>query len=66
MSSDSESNSFTNLLRISNEHIMEEDEKDVEESLTHRLTSRVYVTWRLDCAIRMPVLNVKYLNFARS
>ena len=44
MSSDSESNSFTNLSRISDEDIMEEDQEDVEESLTHKLTSRVDVT----------------------
>ena len=44
MSSDSESNSFANLLRISDEDIMEEDLEDVEESLTHKLTSRVDVT----------------------
>ena len=40
MSSDSESNSFTSLSRISDEDIMEEDQEDVEESLTHKLTSR--------------------------
>ena len=44
MSSDSECNSFTNLSRISDEDIMEEDQEDVEESLTHKLTSRVDVT----------------------
>ena len=44
MSSDSESNSFTNLSRISDEDIMEEDQEDVEESLTHKLTSLVDVT----------------------
>ena len=44
MPSDSESNSFTNLLRISDEDIMEEDQEDVEESLTHKLTSHVDVT----------------------
>ena len=43
MSSDSESNSFANLLRISYTHIMEEDDKDVEE---------IDVTWRFDRAIR--------------
>ena len=42
--SDSESNSFANLLRISDEDIMEEDQEDVEESLTHKLTSRADVT----------------------
>ena len=42
--SDSESNSFANLLRISDEDIMEEDQEDVEESLTHKLTSSVDVT----------------------
>ena len=30
--------------RISDEDIMEEDQEDVEESLTHKLTSRVDVT----------------------
>ena len=44
MSNESESNSFADLSRISNEDIMEENEKDVEESLTHKLTSRVDVT----------------------
>ena len=39
MLSDSESNSFANLWRISDEDI-EEDQEDVEESLTHKLTSR--------------------------
>ena len=39
MSSDqTESNNFTNLLRISDEDIVEED---VEESPTHKLTSHV-------------------------
>ena len=40
MSSDSESNSFTNLSRVSDEDIREEDQEDVEESLTHKLMSR--------------------------
>ena len=44
MSSDSESNSFANLSRISDEDIMEENQQDVEESLTHKLMSRVDVT----------------------
>ena len=44
ISSDSESNSFANLARISDEDIMEEDQEDVEESLTHKLTSSVDVT----------------------
>ena len=44
MSSDSESNSFDNLSRISDDDIMEGDLEDVEESLTHKLTSRVDVT----------------------
>ena len=39
-SSDSESNSFANFSRISDEDIMEEEQEDVEESLTHKLTSR--------------------------
>ena len=45
-SSDSESNSFANLWRIFDEDIdiMEEDEEDIEESLTHKLMSRVDVT----------------------
>ena len=38
ISSDSESNSFANLSRISDEDIKEEDQEDVEESLTHKLT----------------------------
>ena len=38
MSSDSESNSFANLSRISDKDVMEEDQEDVEESLTHKLT----------------------------
>ena len=50
MSTDSESNSFANLSRISDEHIMEEDEEDVEE---------IDVRWRFDRAIRMPFLKVK-------
>ena len=46
MSSDSESNSFANLWRIFDEDVdfVEEDEQDIEESLTHKLTSRVDVT----------------------
>ena len=46
ISSDSESNSFANLWRIFDEDIdfVEEDEQDIEESLTHKLTSRVDVT----------------------
>ena len=43
MSSDSEGNSFINLLRISDKDIMEEDLEDVQESLSHKLTSRVDV-----------------------
>ena len=42
--SDSESNSFANLSRISDEDITEEDQEDVKESLTHKLTSRIDVT----------------------
>ena len=42
--SDSESNSFANLSRISDEDITEEDREDVEESLTHKLMSRIDVT----------------------
>ena len=41
ISSDFESNSFANLARISEENMMEKDLEDVEESLTHKLTSRV-------------------------
>ena len=37
MWSDSESNSFDSLSRICYEDIMEEDEADFEESLTHKL-----------------------------
>ena len=44
ISSDSESNSFVNLSKISDKDIMEEDREDVEESLTHKLTSRIDVT----------------------
>ena len=44
ISSDSGPNSIANLSRISDEDIMEEDLEDVEESLTHKLTSRVDVT----------------------
>ena len=44
MSSDSEPNSFASLSRISDEDIIEEDQEDVEESLTHKLTSHVDVT----------------------
>ena len=40
MSSDTESNSFANLSRISDKDIMEEDEEAVEESLERKLTSR--------------------------
>ena len=43
MSNNSEWNSYANLSRISDEDIMEEDEEDVEESLTHKLKSRVDV-----------------------
>ena len=35
ISSDSESNSFASLSRISDEDIMQKDQEDVEESLTH-------------------------------
>ena len=41
MSSDSEWNSLANLSRSSDKDIMKQD---VEESLTHKLTSRVDVT----------------------
>ena len=66
MSSDSESNSFANSSRISDQDIMEKDLEDVEESLTHKLTSRFDVAWRFDRAIQMPFLKVNELNFARS
>ena len=59
MSSDSERISFTNLLRGSDKEIMMEDEEDVEESLTHKLTSRVDVMRRFGHVIRMPFLKVK-------
>ena len=38
---------------------MEEDQEDIEESLTHKLTSRVDVTWRFDHAIQILFLKVK-------
>ena len=41
MSSDSESNTFPNSSSSFEEGIMEEDEEDVEKSLTHKLTSRI-------------------------
>ena len=44
MSSDSEWNSFANLSRSSSKVIMEEGEKDAEESLTHKLTSLIDVS----------------------
>ena len=59
MSSDSEWNSFANLSKSSDEDIMVEDKEDVEESLTHKLTSHVDVTWRFGHAIQMRILNVK-------
>ena len=59
MSNDSEPNSFADLSRISDENIMEEDQEDVKESLTHKLTSRIDVTWRFDRAIQMPFLKVE-------
>ena len=40
MSSDTESNSFANLQKISDKDSKEEDQQNVEESLTHQLTSR--------------------------
>ena len=50
MSNDSESNSFADLSRISNEDIMEADQEDVEESLTHKLTlSSDVLTARFKC-----------------
>ena len=59
MSNDSEPNSFADLSRISDENIMEVDQEDVKESLTHKLTSRIDVTWRFDRAIQMPFLKVE-------
>ena len=59
MSSDPESNTFANLSRISYEDFVEENQEDVKESLTHKLTSRVDVTWRFDGAIQMPFLKAK-------
>ena len=44
MSSDSESNSFANLSRISDEDIKKEDQEDVEEFLTHKLMTSFDVT----------------------
>ena len=44
ISSDCESNSFANLLTISDKDIMEEDQEDVKESLRHKQTSHVNVT----------------------
>ena len=58
MSSDSESNSFANLSRISDKDIKEEDQEDVEESLTHKLTPCFDVMWHFDHAIQMPFLKV--------
>ena len=43
-SSDSESNKIVNLSRSSDEDFIEEDKEAIEESLTHKLTSRVDVT----------------------
>ena len=59
ISSDSESNSFANLSRISDKDITEEDQEDVEGSLTHKLSSRILVTRRFGRAIQMPFLKVK-------
>ena len=65
MSSDSESNSFTNLSRIPDEDIMEEDQEDVEESLTKTDVTRwCHVTfWPRDSNA---IFEGKKLNFARS
>ena len=59
MSSDSEWDSFANLSRSSDKDITEEDEEDVEESLTHKLMSCVDVTWRFGDVIQLPSLRVK-------
>ena len=50
-----------NLRRIFDEDIdfVEEDEQDSEESLSHKLTSRVDVTWRFGRAIQMKFSKVK-------
>ena len=40
MSSDTELNSFANLQKISDKDSKEEDQQNVEESLTHQVTSR--------------------------
>ena len=66
IASDSEWNSFANLQRSSDEDFIEEDKEAIEESLTHKLTSRVDVTWRFPRVIQMPFLKVKQLNFACS
>lgn len=52
MSSDSEWNSFTNLLRSSDKDIMEEDEENVEQSLTHKLTSCDILAMQFECHFR--------------
>ena len=44
MSRDPEWNSFANLSRSCDKYIMEVGVEDVEESLTHKLTSRIDVT----------------------
>ena len=59
MSSDTESNSFANLQKISDKDSKEEDQQNVEESLTHQLTSRSDVMWHFDSAIQMSFLKVK-------
>ena len=53
ISSDFDSNSFAILSRISEEDIIKEDQKDGEESLTHKLTSRIDATWRFDRVIQI-------------
>ena len=59
-------NGIVSPIYCSDEDIMEEDQEDVEESLTHKLMSRIDVMWHFDCIIRMPFLKVKHLNFACS
>ena len=61
MSSDSEQNSFANLLRSSDEDIMEDEEGDVEESQTHKLKSCVDLMSHFGCVIQMPFLKAKYM-----
>ena len=70
LSSDSEWNtcSFANFSRSSDKDIMEESEEDVEEPLTHNLTSCVGVTRRFGRTIQIPLFfegKIAQLNFNR-